>query len=154
MCCRVSSGMSVTTEIQNIRPGGEYLINRVWQLKETIREETGLLKQRRAFFFDSYKKTQSYVLLENHSPIGFLTIQEDGYILFFGIHPDHHREGHGETLLRKAKQTHPQLTCHVRTENTGAFEFYKQMGFEISHTISNYYEDGGDAYYLLNSVSA
>jgi ribosomal protein S18 acetylase RimI-like enzyme len=40
------------------------------------------------------------------------------------------------------------VTCHARASNERALGFYEHLGFEVSRHIENYYEDGGDAYYL------
>jgi ribosomal protein S18 acetylase RimI-like enzyme len=40
------------------------------------------------------------------------------------------------------------VTCHARTTNTEALEFYRHLGFSVRRRIDGYYEDGGDAYYL------
>ena len=40
------------------------------------------------------------------------------------------------------------MTCHARTSNDAALGFYRHLGFETVRRIDNYYEDGGDAYYL------
>jgi len=45
-------------------------------------------------------------------------------------------------------EEHSSLTCHARTTNRDALNFYQELGFEIKRRIDNYYEDGGDAYYL------
>jgi len=40
------------------------------------------------------------------------------------------------------------VTCHARTTNREALQFYRHLGFEVTRRIDSYYEDGGDAYYL------
>ena len=40
------------------------------------------------------------------------------------------------------------VTCHARATNESALSFYEHVGFEVRRRIDNYYEDGGDAYYL------
>jgi len=45
-------------------------------------------------------------------------------------------------------QEHRSVTRHARTTNTGALGFYEHLGFEVVRRIDDYYEDGGDAYYL------
>ena len=40
------------------------------------------------------------------------------------------------------------VTCHARASNENALRFYEHIGFEVRRRIDNYYEDGGDAYYL------
>jgi ribosomal protein S18 acetylase RimI-like enzyme len=40
------------------------------------------------------------------------------------------------------------VTCHARSTNESALRFYERVGFERRRRIDNYYEDGGNAYYL------
>ena len=40
------------------------------------------------------------------------------------------------------------MTCHARTTNEEALSFYEHLDFEIVRRIGDYYEDGGDSFYL------
>ena len=42
-------------------------------------------------------------------------------------------------------------SCHVRTTNIGAIGFYEKIGFEKEKLVQRYYEDMGDAWYLVYS---
>ena len=44
------------------------------------------------------------------------------------------------------------LTLEVRVSNEYAIQMYKDLGFEISHTRKNYYENNEDAYLMMINV--
>lgn len=140
--------MSVTTELQTIPEDTNTHLSDIWELKETISAQTGFLQQDHHFFEKIYQNNTTHILFDD-SPIGFITVQNDGYILLLGVHPHYQERGYGQTLIEHAAETHFSLTCHTRTANTDAISFYKQLGFEISHTIEHYYEDNTNAYYLI-----
>lgn len=141
--------MSVTTELQTIPPGSLGFVSDVWDLKERIRKETGYLQQNKSFFRDAYQRTTAHVLLEDDSPVGFISVQDDGYILLLGVDPAAHENGYGRRLIEHITEHHRSLTCHARVENASAVAFYKQLGFEITHMVEDYYGDKEDAYYLI-----
>ncbi len=80
--------------------------------------------------------------------IGFAAVRRDGYILFLAVAPEFRGEGVGKRLVARVADDHQTITCHARTSNENALQFYEHLGFEIKRRIDNYYEDGGDAYYL------
>lgn len=141
--------MSVTTEFQTVSPGSEEYLEEIWALKENIRTETGFLRQERHFFRKSYRKATSHILLEDNDAVGFISTQHDGYVLFLGVDPTVQGHGHGKRLLEYAAQTHQSLSCHARVSNDIAIQFYTDHGFELSHTVEQYYENNEDAHYLV-----
>jgi ribosomal-protein-alanine N-acetyltransferase len=44
------------------------------------------------------------------------------------------------------------ITLEVRPSNTYAIRMYKDLGFEISHTRKNYYENNEDAYLMIKKI--
>ena len=48
--------MSVTVDTRLIDTGDDAFVNRAWELKERIRREEGVLKQRHGFFTDAYRQ--------------------------------------------------------------------------------------------------
>jgi ribosomal protein S18 acetylase RimI-like enzyme len=143
--------VSVTADIRSIGPGDETLVDEAWALKERIRREEGVLKQRRGFFTDAYRKAKVYALVEpgRGGPIiGFAAVRKDGYILFLAVDPDRRGEGFGRRLVAAVADEHSSVTCHARATNESALAFYRHLGFEIERRIKSYYEDCGDAYYL------
>ena len=170
--------MSVKVEAEVARPGDESYVEEAWQLKERIRRDEGVLKQRRGFFVDAYRRSTVHLLLaddagdaadrptqprtENGGPdaefsetgssnvelMGFAAVRRDGYILFLATSPDFRGEGVGERLVGRVAEENEAISCHARATNENALGFYEHLGFETQRHIENYYEDGGDAYYL------
>lgn len=142
--------MSVTVQARAVPPGSREYLEAAWELKERIRESESLLKQRRGFFADAYTRSTVHVLLDGPGDdlVGFAAARRDGYILFLAIEPARRGEGHGERLVARVAEDTDSVSCHARTENVNALEFYRHLGFETVRKIENYYEDGGDAFYL------
>ena len=142
--------MSVNLEQRTVGVGDDALVEEAWALKERIRRREGVLKQRRAFFTRAYRRStvHCYVEPETGTLVGFAAVRSDGYILFLAVTPEHRGEGFGERLVAHAADEHARVSCHARTTNEGALGFYEHLGFEVVRRIDNYYEDGGDAFYL------
>ena len=129
-------------------PGESTHADAVWQLKERIRHEEGVLKQRRGYFMDAYRRSTTHLLFVDGDVAGFASVRRDGYVLFLAVAPEYRGEGHGGRLVAEVADHHRSVTCHARTTNHAALGFYETLGFEVTRRIDNYYEDGGDAYYL------
>jgi len=144
--------VSVTVDLRAIETGDDAFVEDAWALKERIRREEGVLKQRRGFFTDAYRKAKVYALVEpsydDESLVGFAATRKDGYILFLAVSPEYRGEGFGRRLVAAVAQEHSSVTCHARATNDRALSFYEHLGFEIERRIESYYEDHGDAYYL------
>jgi ribosomal-protein-alanine N-acetyltransferase len=143
--------VSVNIELRVVAPGNDDLAGEAWELKERIRARNGVLKQRRGFFTDAYRRSTVYALVASgpdEELVGFAATRRDGYVLFLAVDPDWQGEGFGERLVAAVADDHSSVTCHARTSNGGALEFYQHVGFEIERRVDNYYEDRGDAYYL------
>jgi ribosomal protein S18 acetylase RimI-like enzyme len=143
--------VSVNIETQVIGPGDSAFAEAAWELKERIREGEGVLKQRRGFFLDAYRRSTVYALVEHGAEehlVGFAATRRDGYILFLAVDPGYRDEGFGKRLVARVADEYPAVSCHARTTNERALEFYQHVGFEIQRRVNNYYEDRGDAYYL------
>ncbi|WP_418285863.1 GNAT family N-acetyltransferase [Halorubrum sp. DTA46] len=140
--------MSVNVEKRTDPPGESTYAAATWELKERIRGEEGVLRQRRGFFIDAYRRSTTHLLVENDDVVAFASVRRDGYILFLAVDPDHRGQGHAERLIAEVAESHRSVTCHARTTNTTALGFYEHLGFEVVRRIDDYYEDGGDAYYL------
>jgi ribosomal protein S18 acetylase RimI-like enzyme len=140
--------VSVNVEVRVDAPGAAEYVEETWDLKERIRERENVLKQRRAFFVDAYRRARDHLLFENDELVGFASVRRDGYILFLAVAPEYRGEGYGKRLVAAALQDHDSISCHARSTNESALSFYEHLGFEIKRRISDYYEDGGDAYYL------
>ena len=138
-------------ERREVSPGHDDFVAEAWDLKEHIRHDDGVLRQRRGFFEDAYRRSTVYLYLdrsrEDHV-IGFAAVRRDGYILFLAVDDDYRDQGFGKRLVANVAEEHSTVTCHARTTNREALRFYKHLGFEVKRRIDGYYEDGGDAYYL------
>lgn len=140
--------MSVNIDSRVVTPGSDDFVDDAWELKESINRREGVLKQRYDFFSDAYRRSTVHCYLQNGELIGFAAVRRDGYILFLAVHPDHRGQGIGKKLVARVAEDHDTITCHARTSNENALQFYEHLGFEIKRRIDDYYEDGGDAYYL------
>jgi len=143
--------VSFNVEARTVARGSDEYVEDAWKLKERIRREHGVLRQRRGFFEDAYRRSKVYLYLNRGRQtklIGFAAVRRDGYVLFLAVAPDVRGEGFGKRLIARVAEDYRSVTCHARTTNRDAIEFYEHVGFDIKRRIDNYYEDGGDAYYL------
>lgn len=140
--------MSVNVQKRVDGPGSEEYADQAWELKERIRGEEGVLKQRRRFFADAYRRSKTHLLFWEEDLIAFASARRDGYILFLAVAPEARGEGLGKRLVAEVANDHGSVSCHARTTNEEALSFYKHIGFEVEREITSYYEDGGNAYYL------
>jgi ribosomal protein S18 acetylase RimI-like enzyme len=142
--------VSVNVRRRVVSPGNDECAETAWDLKETIRVEEGVLRQRRRFFESAYKRSTVYLYFDRGIDrlIGFAAVRRDGYILFLAVGPEYRGEGFGKRLVASVADDYSTVTCHARTRNREALQFYRHLGFEVTRRIDSYYEDGGDAYYL------
>jgi len=143
--------VSVNVERRVVEPGDTDHVEQAWQLKERIRERDGVLRQRRRFFENAYKRSTVYLFVDRTNRgklVGFAAVRRDGYILFLAVDNEYQNEGFGEALVARVAEDYGSVTCHARSTNRDAIRFYQHIGFTIQRRIDDYYEDGGDAYYL------
>ncbi|MHB9286629.1 GNAT family N-acetyltransferase [Halobacteriales archaeon Cl-PHB] len=143
--------MSVHIQRRVVSPGDDEDVDKAWQLKERIRRAEGVLRQRRSFFRNAYRRSTVFEYVDRSNEdrlIGFAAVRRDGYILFLAVDERYRGEGFGKRLVASVADEYGTVTCHARTTNTDALRFYKHLGFEVKRRIDDYYEDGGDAYYL------
>ncbi|HET7325050.1 MAG TPA: N-acetyltransferase [Halococcus sp.] len=145
--------MSVDVTRRVIEPGSDEHVDTAWNLKERIHHEEGVLKQRRGFFVDAYRRATVHLLFIGHKDdseglCGFAAVRRDGYVLFLAVDFAHRGEGFGQQLMATVADEYDTVTCHARATNEDAIGFYEHIGFEKQRRIDNYYEDGGAAYYL------
>ena len=143
--------MSVNIELRVVGRGDDNFVRDAWELKERIRRDEGVLRQRRGFFTDAYRRATVYALVEpgvEDRLVGFAATRRDGYILFLAVDPEYRGEGFGRRLVAEVADNYSSVTCHARTTNENALQFYREVGFEIQRRVDNYYEVRGDAYYL------
>jgi ribosomal protein S18 acetylase RimI-like enzyme len=143
--------VSVNVDTRVVGPGNDDLVTDAWELKEQIRRAEGVLKQRRDFFTDAYRRSTVQAFVEEGietNLMGFVAVRRDGYILFLAVDPEYRGQDVGKKLVARVADDHRTVTCHARTTNENALQFYEHLGFEVKRRIDNYYEDGGDSYYL------
>lgn len=142
--------MSVNVQRIVVGPGDDDHVDAAWQLKEQIRQNEGVLRQRRNFFDNAYKRSTVYLYADraNDRLVGFAAVRRDGYILFLAVADNYRGEGFGKRLVANVADEYGSVTCHARTTNREALDFYRALGFRVKRRIENYYEDGGDAFYL------
>ena len=142
--------MSINIQRLEVGPGNGEYVERAWLLKERIRRRDGVLRQRKNFFRSAYERSTVYLYVDqsNDRLIGFAAVRRDGYILFLAVDEDYRGQGFGRRLVASVAEEHRTVTCHARTTNEEALTFYRRLGFETKRRVDNYYEDGGDAYYL------
>ena len=140
--------MSATVETRRDPRGEATHEPEAWELKERIRRDEGVLKQRRGFFSDAYRRADCRLLFVDGDLAGFVSARRDGYVLFLAIAPEYRGEGFGERLVAGVAREYESVSCHARATNDEALGFYQHLGFEVVRRIDGYYEDGGDAYYL------
>ena len=56
--------VSVTVDTRLIDTGDDEYVEPAWELKERIRREEGVLKQRNGFFTDAYRRSKVYLLVD------------------------------------------------------------------------------------------
>jgi len=148
----LNPAVSVTVDTRLIDTGDDAFVDEAWELKERIRREDDVLRQRHGFFTDAYRRSKVYLLVEprydGETMVGFAATRRDGYILFLAVHPEYRGEGFGRRLVAAVADDHGSVTCHARASNDDALAFYEHLGFEVERRVESYYEDNGDAYYL------
>lgn len=140
--------VSVTLDDRVVPPGDDEYLSAAWDLKEDIRESEGLLRQRWGFFADAYRRSTVYCYLDGDDLVGFASARRDGYLLFLAVAKPYRGQGFGERLVGRVAEDFDRVTCHARTTNRNALDFYQHLGFSIVRRVDNYYEDGASAYYL------
>lgn len=142
--------MSVNIETRIVERADDEYVDAAWRLKEEIRRSEGVLRQRRGFFRSAYRRSTVYLYIDRTEEclIGFAAVRRDGYILFLAVDREYRGNGFGKRLIARVSEDYGSITCHARSTNEAAINFYQHIGFDIRRRIENYYEDGGDAFYL------
>ena len=64
-----------------------------------------------------------------------------GWINYLGVDPDHHRKGLARQIMSEAerllrKEGCSKINLQVRSSNSQAIEFYRQIGFAVDDVVS------------------
>lgn len=78
-------------------------------------------------------------------------------VLSVAVVPDARRRGLGSRLMRAAEEASGERRCtvvrlEVSTENPGAVEFYRRLGYEVDGILPGYYSWGEDAFSMHKIV--
>tara|TARA_A100001037_G_scaffold158341_1_gene142747 strand:+ start:3347 stop:3847 length:501 start_codon:yes stop_codon:yes gene_type:complete len=138
-------------DILEIEPNSSSLLNEAWLLKEEIHQKENLLKQKWGFFAQMYHNAEKMWCIDSKTRdrVGFVAVQEDGYIFFIAVDMSRRGEGVGTHLIDSLGGKYDHISCHVRTTNIVALDFYGKIGFKKEELVRRYYEDRGDAFYLV-----
>lgn len=116
---------------------------------------------RSLFEFFYHKYPQGFIVAEDGKKIIGYTIGQlrnnSGEIVSLAVDPSWRQRGTGTKLTnflidRFKEKRIKEITLHVRTENEVAISFYKNLGFKISKTIKNYYQNGNDAFLMKKKI--
>lgn len=82
--------------------------------------------------------------------IFWIRFENEGHIISIAVDQNYRRKDVGSMLVETAlkifkRYNITQIKLEVRVSNTGAIEFYKDMGFAEKEVLKNYYEDLEDA---------
>ena len=77
-----------------------------------------------------------------------------GHVKDIAVDPERRGEGIGRTLLSRALmrlfvEGADRVKLEVRAGNRRAQALYEGFDFEVHHVVSNYYDDGEDAYVMV-----
>ena len=83
-----------------------------------------------AFFRDHVFAACEVHLAVADAPLGFCAFRP-GWVDHLYVHPDHHSQRIGTTLLHRAMRTRAHLQLWAFQRNIAALEFYQRRGFHI-----------------------
>lgn len=138
--------------IREFRPNDLRRVHEIEQMAFSHPYDVNILKQLFDFgagFFVA--QVENYVV----GYILFWIVEEDrGHIISLAVDQNYKRQKIGSNLLNKAIATFInfnifKITLEVRAENKEAVDFYKSIGFKLIKRVSNYYEDGADAFKMF-----
>lgn len=140
-------------------------MNNIQIRSANIADLNSLLKLEEEFDSDKINKNSFRYFLSKKSPCIFLAETKErkvcGYILFltrlnskkariysFIVDSSFRSHGIGNLLFERTIKMFVKTAFYleVKVSNKNAINFYKNIGFTITKTIENYYEDGTNAY--------
>jgi len=114
-------------------------------------------------FFLHFEGT-SFVAEEGDDLVGFLigflsqTADDEAYIHFMGVAPEHRGEGIGRTLYERfleevRAQGRTVVRCVTSPSNDEAVSFHEALGFEVERVVPDYDGPGEDRVLLVRWLS-
>jgi ribosomal-protein-alanine N-acetyltransferase len=121
------------------------------------------------FFVDLHERfPETFIVAEeNHEIVGYIMCRIEvglsnfglgglirkGHVVSIAVMPQARRKGVASALLKAAMDgmvsyKAKQIYLEVRVTNEGGVNLYKNLGLEVTRTISGYYSDGEDAYVM------
>lgn len=116
-------------------------INGILEVEQQSFPKTAYPKE--VFLNFAKSSPHTFVVIETGKDIaGYIMFDMSGHILSMAIKRRYRRKGFGKKLFMHAlNYARKRLQLEVRSNNTGAIEFYKRLGMEIVGKIPNYYGD-------------
>ncbi len=112
------------------------------------------------YFYETFP--QGFLVTEKlHKIVGFIvgvkTNIDTTRILMLAVAKQHRRYGVGQSLLNQflkelTLQNMKQIELEVRVDNKQAIKFYQKHGFDIIDVITNFYQNGEDAYLMKRAI--
>ena len=112
------------------------------------------------YFFETFP--QGFIIAEKaHKIIGFAigvkTDSERAKILMLSVSELHRKKNIGSLLLNRfleeiSKENIKHISLEVRTDNEKAIRFYQKHDFKISEKLTEFYQNGEEAYTMRRDV--
>ena len=112
------------------------------------------------YFYETFPK--GFIIAENdHKIIGFIVgvkINENlAKILMLSVSEIFRKQNIGSSLLNRflieiSHKGIKNIELEVRTDNRKAIKFYKKNSFKIKEKISEFYQDGSNAYTMIKQI--
>jgi len=136
--------------------------DRLWQIDAQCYAPEIAYSKRTFRAFLRLPGAECLVAEENGALVGFILSDRDGpagHIITLDVAPEARRKHVGSTLLEAA---HASLAAHGVREveletsvaNPPAIAFWQRQGYRACGILSNYYENGEDAYWMSKTLTA
>ncbi len=112
------------------------------------------------YFYETFP--QGFLVNEKlHKIVGFIvgakTTPDTARILMLAVAKQHRRYGVGKSLLNQflkelTLQNIKHIELEVRIDNKQAIKFYQKHGFDITDVLTNFYQNGEDAYLMRLAI--
>jgi len=98
---------------------------------------------------------ETFLVFEEQMVLGYIIFNSDGHVISIAVDPFHRREGIGKHLMDvcESQCRADRLLVEVREGNTGAQEFYRNLGFQVTAKVRFYYDEE-DAYVMEKKIRA